>query len=304
MFSPILQVLINPILPVAAIMAMGFVAGRVGFTSADAAREINRFAMTVLLPILLFGLLANSPVHTFSFTPIAIYGATEFAIFAAGFLIARRLLKRDTGESVLLAFSGIFTNNAFYVLPISRLLYGDDAVLPITAIITFDATIPFAGSLILLQMIRLGRASPVGVAVTIIKSPILLSIIAGLVFACARIPVPAPVTTFLSFNGSAAAPVALFALGVVLSQTVFRADPAVFIFSLVKLFLFPLVIWAGILVLIPDEAGQNLYLFGAAGPAGTMAFSLALLFNIRTDAVLQIIIWTSIVSLFTLAILA
>jgi len=35
-----------------------------------------------------------------------------------------------------------------------------------------------------------------------------------------------------------------------------------------------------------------------------MAFSLALLYGVRTDAIAQVIIWTSVLSLFSLAYLA
>jgi hypothetical protein len=49
-----LSVLLDPILPVFAIMFIGFFAGRFGKVTNDEARILNTFAMTVLLPIFIF----------------------------------------------------------------------------------------------------------------------------------------------------------------------------------------------------------------------------------------------------------
>ena len=49
---------------------------------------------------------------------------------------------------------------------------------------------------------------------------------------------------------------------------------------------------------------RELYLLGSAGPAGAMAFSLALLYGVRTDAIAQLIVITSILTLGTIAVLA
>lgn len=47
-----------------------------------------------------------------------------------------------------------------------------------------------------------------------------------------------------------------------------------------------------------------LYILASAGPSGVMAFSLALLYSVRTDAIMQVTVWTSVLTLATLAFLA
>ncbi|MBY8977870.1 AEC family transporter [Rhodobacteraceae bacterium NNCM2] len=300
----ILYVLTDPILPIFAIMAFGYGMGRAGKITIEDARVINRFAMSVLLPVMLFGLLANVPVRRFDPASVAIYAGSEGGVFALGFLLAFGLFKRSAGESVLLAFAGIFANNVFYVLPIVTLLHGEDGVLPITAIVTLDSTVTMGLALIALQIIGLGRVTPVAVVVRLARTPILQAIALGMLFSLAQIPVPRPVQTFIDFNGVAAAPIALFALGVVMSQTRLAMDRVVATFSFIKLILFPAAVWLGLEVLAPLSPGHGQFLLGAAGPAGAMAFSFALNENIRTDTIAQIIIWTSVLSLISLAILA
>lgn len=300
----VLSVLFDPILPVFAILAFGFVLGRLGTITVEDARVINRFAMSVLLPILVFGLLIDAPIREFETRPFLVYVGGEAVVFAIGFVIARYLFLREPGEAVLLAFAGIFANNVFYGLPIMVILYGAENVVPVTSVITLDSTLTFGGAMIALQVIQLGRVTFGKILRTLLGTPILQAMCLGLLFNFAGLDIAGPVRTFIEFNGAAGAPVALFALGVVMSQTVFRPEATVITFTLIKMFLFPAVIGIGLLVVAPGAPSSAQYLMASAGPAGAMAFSLALLYGIRTDAIAQVIVWTSLFTLITLALLA
>lgn len=300
----ILQVLANPILPVFAIMVLGFGMGRAGHVSIEDARTINRFAMSVLIPIMVFDLIANAQIYSFSPIPMMIYAGAQAAVFLFGYTVAMRVFRCERGEAVLLAFGTVFANNVLYVVPIAILIYGESEILPLKAIITWDSTVTFAAVVVALQLLDRGEVAPMKLAATMAKTPILQGIALGMVFAVAQLPIPAPIQTFLDFNGSGAAPVALFALGVVMSGTKFGFEKAVLSFTLIKLLIFPAVVWIGFEFLAAAEPGRDLFLLGSAGPAGAMAFSLALLHGIRTDAIAQVIVLTSILTLASLAILA
>ncbi|MEO0329297.1 MAG: AEC family transporter [Pseudomonadota bacterium] len=300
----LIYVLTDPILPVFAIMAIGFVMGRTMIITVDDARVVNRFAMTILMPILGFDLIANAPIYTFSIAPILIYACGQLLVFLIGFYIAANIFKFDSRQAVLLAFCSVFPNTVLYILPISKLLYGADQILPITTIITWDASIAFGAVIIALQMIDLGKVAPSKVAKTLGKNPLLLSMVAGLFVSLMRIEIPDSIQTFLDFNGAAAPPVALFALGVVLSQTRFTFELPIITFTLVKFIAFPMVIWLGFEIFAPDYLGRGQFLLGAAAPAGAMAFTLALLHGVKTDAIAQVIVITSVITLGSLALLA
>jgi len=304
----VLAVLFNPILPVFAIMAGGFVAGRAGWVSLADARVINRFAMTVLLPIFVFNLISTAPMAQFPLQEVALYAAVEAAVFTGAFVLARFAFHRDPAESVLLAFCCIFVNNALYVLPISILLYGPDAVLPVTSVVTVDSIVTFAGAMIALQWIGMGRAQPRAVLMSLIRTPLIIGIAFGVLVGLTQFPLPGPLKTFVQFNGDGAAPVALFALGVVLSKTRFAWDRVVISFTLIKLFAFPALLWTVFVFAGKFDgdgwARNSQFLMASAGPAGAMGFSLALLHNIRSDAIAQIVVWTSLLSLVSLAVLA
>jgi len=299
-----LAVLGDPILPIFSILAIGFVLGRMGVFDAGDGRLINRLAMSVLLPLMIFGQLSTVPIHTFRPVPILIYAAAEVAIFGIGFWIARSLFRRELREAVLLAMCGVYSNTAIYILAISLLLYGENGVLPVTSIVTLDSIFLFGGALVVMQLIDRGTVSPLAVVATIGRTPMLIAILIGVLVAALSVPVPGPVSTFLDFTGAGAAPVALFALGLVLSETRFRPDSAVVTFTLIKLAVFPAAVWFGLQALTPGQDQNSVFLLASAGPAGAMALSIAVLHGVRTDAIAQVVVWTSVLTLFTLAALA
>ncbi|MEL6209411.1 MAG: AEC family transporter, partial [Pseudomonadota bacterium] len=78
--ATVLAVLADPILPVFAIMALGYAMGLLGVTSQEDARRINRFAMMIFLPMLIFGLLAEAPVERFALVPVLAYALVQVVI--------------------------------------------------------------------------------------------------------------------------------------------------------------------------------------------------------------------------------
>ena len=300
----LLSVLGNPILPIFAIMAFGFVLGRVRWISVEEARVINRFTLTVLLPVFLFDVAGRTDVEKFNLLPIATYLAAECAVFILGFAVAFYALRREAAEAVLLGMSGVVANNAFYVLPIALQLYGPEGAQPFVAITAVDGLVGFSAVILALGVIRDGKLSFASLGRAIMRSPIILALMAGLGFAASGLALPPPLVTFVKFNGAAAAPVALFALGVVLSQTVFKAEPAVALFVGVKILLFPICVWLALQAVAYTAPDAPIYVLSAAGPSVAMSFSLALLYNVKTDTIAQIMVWTGLFSLVSIVVLA
>ena len=216
-----LSVLLDPILPVFAIMFIGFFAGRFGKVTDDEARILNKFAMTVLLPIFIFRAVALAPITDFNLAALALYATAQAVLYTLGFLIARKVYCLGVSESLLLGFCGVFANNAYYVLPIAKLLYGDSGTLPVASIVIMDAILVFGGTMVALEA-RKGRDAGAGlalVAARIAKLPLIWALALGLVVSAGSLALPGPIDTFTAFVGNAASPIALFAMGVILSAT-------------------------------------------------------------------------------------
>ncbi|RAH98849.1 malonate transporter [Acuticoccus sediminis] len=300
----IFEVLSDPVLPVYAIIAVGYLMGRWSVVSSSEARILNRVALSLFLPLLIFGLIIDAPIRTFDPSPVVLYFAVEVLIFTLGVLLALKVFRMGPGESVLLSFAGIFSNTVLIVLPIAVLLYGAENILEVTAVLTLDSTITFAGAIIALQLMKLGKFTPLAVLSSVVRSPILVAIVAGLAVNLAGITIPHPAVTFIDFNGHAAPPIALFALGVLLSEVKMTLEPPVVVFTAVKFLLFPLTVWLAIEMFASNPAAADRFVLAAAAPAGTMAFSLAVLYGVRTSRIAQVIVYTNVLTMLSLSLLA
>lgn len=298
-----LHVLTHNILPVFAILAIGFAMGRRKTLSTSEAKTVNRVAFLTLQPPLIFGLLSGLDLTTLRFDAILIYALCEIAGFILAYGVARYLLRRDHLESWLLAMAVVFVNSLLYIWPIAVLMYGDQGAIPITAIVALDSSLVFAFFIVSMELMA-GRKTTVQAAKNLGKNPILLGITLAITLNVAGFTVPEPIMTAARFAGVAAAPLTLLALGVILSQQAAKPSLTVITFTSLKLFAFPAMVYFTLQLLTPGSSWEAQLVLNAAGPSGAMAFSLALLHGVRTDAVAPVVIWTSFLSVFSLAFLA
>ena len=299
-----LYVLTHNILPVFSILALGFILGRTQLVSKAEATTLNRIAFLILQPPLIFPLINGVDFENFAFSGIAFYGMGQAVIFSAAFMTCRFILKHAIVESWLLAMATIFVNSVLYIWPITNLIYGEGANIPIAAIVAWDASITFAFFIVSTDLLANKTSSVSASLKRVATNPILIVIVLGITMNLLHIPTPAPVLTGLKFVGAAAAPLTLFALGVILSGHSLAPSKTIIVVSSLKLFGLPLLVGALLTLGALETQWNQMLLLNAAGPAGAMAFALAVLHNVRTDRIAPVIIWTSVLSLFSLAWLA
>ena len=265
-----LHVLTHNILPVFAMLALGFVMGRMKTASVDEARAVNRIAFLVLQPPLIFMLLTGLDLGAIHWGALGLYALCEVIGFTLAFLLARHVLGCDLAEAWLLGMAVVFVNTLLYIWPIATLIYGDLS----------------------------------GTFRRMARNPVLGTILLSIALNLASVPIPEPIQTAARFAGAGAAPMMLFAMGVVLSSHSIRPGPTIAAISAAKLLGLPLLVAAAFAIGAPDSDWRQLFLMASAGPAGAMSFSLALLYGVKTDNIAPVIVWTSVLSLLSLAWLA
>ena len=301
-----LDPLLNGVLPVFGIGAVGYFLGLRGTFDFNMAMALNKFVMFVAMPALGFQLLSTAPLSDFDFAMLAGYFVTEVLMYAAGFAIGRWVFKTDVMEAALIGLAIALTNHVLFVLPIAITLFGEDAVTPIVSIISMDGVLVFSGSLILMDVLSSKDASLGRTIGKIIRNPPLIGMALGLAAGLLSLPVPKGLNVFVTFLSSAASPVLLFALGIILSQKAATDRPMLpVVVTGVKLVAHPLLAWilfAGILQIVPEV--RNPAMMVAAAPCGVMAFMLALNYGVRADAISRAILYSSIGSLVTVTLAA
>ena len=296
-----IDVLLSAVLPVFALMAIGFGLGRTGLFDRAMAAAVNRFVFLVSAPALIFGLLARSPFDQFNWFALAAFVSIELVMYGAGFVVARHMFGRGTKEALLIGLVTAFANHLLFVLPIAVTLFGESAATPIVAIATVDALFIYGGTLVLMDVMSDTGASLTRVARAFSKNPQILATIAGLVVGVSGVGLADGLVIFTKFAGGTAAPCALFALGVVLSQ---REGKTGLMLPLtiggLKLVAYPLLCF-GLIVGAMDVAldWAKPALMVAAAPGSAMALVLAINYQVPANAIARILLITMIGSLLT-----
>jgi predicted permease len=301
----IVQTFLNPVFPVFAIMLLGIILGKRKVFDCRDAQTINRFVFYALVPPVIFSLIVSAPLGQINYTVITLWAISEVTIFSITAYSVRAWLKRSKLESMLLGMAACFVNHVFFILPIVTVLYGERGVLPLSAIISIDTVIFFCGMVMALEVVAHRGDSYLKVAASFLRNPVLVAMALGLVVNLMGLKLHDGVKTFLSFSGSAAAPAALFSLGVIMADVkISRIDGAALAVTAIKTIVHPLFIW----FLLSSTNGLDsnwtkTVLVTAAGPCGAMPFVLALQYKIKADSIGTAIIYSTVASLFTISVL-
>ena len=298
------EILSHDILPVFSMLVLGFVLGRIKIVSKSEATTLNRIAFLVLQPALIFPLINGVDFKEFHFDAIILYGLAQAVVFLFTLLLGILIFKCSLIESWLLAMATIFVNSLLYIWPISSLIYGNEGNMPITAIVAWDASFTFAFFIITTDLLANNRVSKIDTIGRLIRNPVLIFILLGLFTNMLGITAPEPILVAFKFAGAGAAPLTLFALGVILSGHSVWPTKKITVVSIIKLFGLPLIVSLFLTFGERPILWNDLLLLNSAGPAGAMAFALAMLYKVKTDTIAPVIIWTSLLTLISLAWLA
>lgn len=298
------EILSHDILPVFSMMVLGFILGRIKIVSKPEATTLNRIAFLVLQPALIFPLINGVDLGELYFDAIVLYGLAQAVVFLFTLLLGILIFKCSLIESWLLAMATVFVNSLLYIWPISSLIYGNEGNMPITAIVAWDASFTFAFFIITTDLLANKRVSMIGTLGRLIRNPVLIFILLGLLTNLLGIAAPESILVAFKFAGAGAAPLTLFALGVILSGHPIWPTKKITVVSIIKLFGLPLTVSLFLTLGERPILWNDLLLLNSAGPAGAMAFALAMLYKVKTDTIAPVIIWTSLLTLISLAWLA
>jgi len=300
-----LEALTSAILPIFAVMALGFALGARAVVAQEAPGHINRFVLLVAVPCLLFAIVAKAPLSAFDFGAIGVYMAGEAAVYAVGFALARYVFGRAPDEALLLGFAAAFVNHVLFVLPVAQGLYGDAAAAPIAAIVIVDALVTWPLTVIAMEAVT-GKGRPLfSIVGQVVRNPMLVGPALGLAVNLAGLGLHPGLERFTAFAGAAAAPAALFALGVTLSGSDLRRfGMASFAIAALAIVGHPAIVWA-LNAAWPDPTpARALMVLLAAGPCGAMPYALATFYGTPPHSIAKAIVLSTMASLFTLALLA
>ncbi|MEP0522314.1 MAG: AEC family transporter [Hyphomicrobiales bacterium] len=232
-------------IPFFAVVGLGYAAAKTKMIDAGSAGAINVFVFYFAMPALVIGTLARQEITAIlDWRFLGGWLAAALTLFALGMLAARIFFNANRREMALFGQGSAIANIGFLAIPIAGATFGAEGVRLSAAALIIDLMIMIPLSIMIIESSGGGNigASVKRALFGAIRNPFAVAILVGVALSASGLGLPGAAATFSNFLGSAAAPTALFALGMSLSQRSLGEDiKPVVTLSVLKLFVHPAV---------------------------------------------------------------
>ena len=249
--------ILNLALPYFGLIFIGFACGKTRGLPEAGLAWMNFFLLYVSLPALLFRIMSETPFSELNNPPFLI--ATTLATVSAFVLamVAGRLIgELSLRKATIAGLAGAYGNIGYMGPGLALAVLGAKAAAPTALIFCCDSIFLF--TIVPLLMALTDREHPsflhaVGVAARqIALNPLIMSAVLGALVAAFHVPLPTALDRMLLFLQNAAAPTALFVLGVTVALRPFDRVPwEVPGVIAIKLLIHPLIVFALMLLFGP-----------------------------------------------------
>lgn len=300
------------VLPFFGLIAIGFIAARITKQPIDALGWMNTFIIYIALPALFFKLLSRTPIEELTqWRYILATTLSTFIMYTIVFVLGLWRTRGDIASSTIIGFSGAYGNIGYMAPGLALLAFGDAAVVPVALIFCFDNTMHFVLAPLLMAMSGQSEEKQAiwktafQIVRKILLHPFILATIVGILAAIFEIQPPLPMQTLIEYLANAAAPCALFAMGVSLSLRPLKRVPVEASFIVpAKLIIQPIIAY-----FLVTSAGDfpAIWVYCAmllAGlPSATNVFVIAQQYNVWVERASAMVLITTCLSVVTVTIL-
>ena len=302
---------INTLLPVFAVIALGAYLQKTDFVSFEFVKGLNRLVYWVGLPCLLFYKVASAPYDfsragkTFVVVVIGILGCIIIG-YAVAFVI--RIRPKAVGTFI----QGAYRGNFFYV-GLSVIIYSfsnsgefDAAVMETTAILVMALVVPIHNIIAVVVLLASGhkidRHVPGKILRQVITNPLFVSCLAGVVYSVLLPQLPSVVVRTCTAVGQVSLPLALLSIGATLvERRVAGRRASAFAAAIIKIAAAPLI---GLLAanLIGLGAGETrIALIFLACPTAVVSYVMAEQLGGDEQLAASIVVLTTLLSVLSLS---
>ena len=203
----------NAVVPMFLLMAAGYAAREAGILDRGDVFRCNRVAFRVFLPCLLFINIYQSDLHAAANPGLILFAVIGvLLVFSAAFVGTEYLEPIENRRGVVA--QGIFRSNFVIMgLPVAEALAGSENLGSVTLLIAVVVPLFNFLAVFVLEFFRGGKVKPGEVLIEIVKNPLVVSSLLGILFQALPVRLPALVETAVLNLGRIATPLQLFLLG-------------------------------------------------------------------------------------------
>lgn len=235
-------------LPFFGLIFLGFVSGKLKKIPAEGLAWLNFFLVYISLPALFFQLLAKTPIEQLAnWTYVAATTFATYTAFAIAFGVGILFTGGHIRKATIQALIGAYSNIGYMGPGLTLAALGPAAAVPTALIFCFDNALLFTLVPFLMALGGTERLKPWEMTVQIVKRivlhPFILATIVGVGAAAIQFQPPVVIEKMLNWLMAAAAPCALFTLGVTVALRPFEGVPReVPIVLFIKLIVHPVLV--------------------------------------------------------------
>jgi malonate transporter len=236
-------------LPFFGLILLGFASGRFVRLPESGLAWLNYFIIYIALPPLFFQLVSRTPFEQLANGRFILVTTLSTAVtFYLAIGVGLWLRRGNLPEATIAGIVGGYANVGYMGPGLTMAALGSAAAVPTALIFTFDSTFFFAAVPLLMALSGVGRESGLRMALNVLRRvfthPFIVATILGVFFAALQVRPPAAIDKILDYLANAAAPCALFTLGVTVALRPLVSVPhEIPILVIIKLILHPLIAW-------------------------------------------------------------
>ena len=303
-----IEILLNALVPIFAVMALGYFAGWIRDIDNHHVNELNALVMDFALPASLFVATASAPraVLLAQWPLLVVLVVSMLAIYTLFYWIQRRVFGLNSSEASVQTLTIALPNYAAAGLPLIIAVFGPAATIDVALAIAAGSIMVSPLTLAILEANKVGSGQRnlrglVAVVGRSFRKPVVLGPVAGILFSLLGIPLVESLHHSFVLIGQAAGGVALFLTGLILSGQRLELGINVLSGTLLKNVVHPLLVVGLILVLPMDHDTARAALLLCALPSGFFGVLFGLRYGLESQVAGSTLIVSSVASVVTLS---
>ncbi len=298
---------INLALPFFGLIFIGFAAGKIKQIPDTALGWMNFFIVYIALPPLFYRILAQTPLEKLNQVNF-IFATTlaTFWAFASSFAVGMTMRRGNVAESTIAGLAGGYGNIGYMGPGLALATLGQQAAVPVALIFCFDNVILFTMVPFLMALSKPQGMSVGAIALEVVKRvaghPLIIASVLGVLSAATHFHAPVALDRLMQFLQNAAAPCALFALGVTVALRPLKQVPwEVAPLTLIKLAVHPVLVFLLLSLFGPfDDIWVATAVLMAALPPALNVFVFARQYDAWVEQASSAVLIGTLASVFTL----
>ncbi len=281
---------------------LGFILVKTKLVNPDSKKSLSNILVYVVVPCMI----VNSFIATYddSILENLLWSfLVSFILLVLGIVVSFVIcIKYKTSDKPILLFALMFSNASYMGIPLIQALFGDIGVIYASGFLTlFNILLWTVGYMVVSKTFNIKST-----LISILKTPIIYSLIIGLLIFIFQIPVPSIIKTPLNLLGNMNTPLSMLVTGMIIGSsnvlTVVK-NKYVWLNVAFRLLLIPLICLGVTYLLsflpISKEVLKIAFILMAT-PSAAITSIFAIKFNYNEDVAAGVVIITTILSIITL----